>query len=185
MNRILKQNTAKTIVIGQLFDYSDSKTLLYDALGGNDNFDPTKLKCTIFKNTTSSVITLSKMGGSNNINLVAGGMATLELTAGNVDTVGDFTITFENATEGQEIIFPVKFEFTVAPNTVDELVSGVDFIKAVTEGDAEVDIAASPWQLVIKHKTTGAELIRKDLFDITGQPIADVATVIAQHREAS
>lgn len=111
--RELKQNTAITVLLGQLFDWADSKTLLSDALGGNDNFDAADIVVTIFKGTTSTELTLTKSGGSNDINLVAGGMASLELTTGNTDTLGLLTITIENATAGSEVVFPASFEFAV------------------------------------------------------------------------
>ena len=110
----LKQNTATTIMLPrQLFDYGDSKTLLYEALGGNDNFDPTKLICTLTKNATQSVLTLTKSGGDNDMNLVSDGLATFEFTAGNVDTLGKLILSFTNATVGSEVIFPLSFEFFV------------------------------------------------------------------------
>ena len=96
MSRFLKQNTAVTILLGQLFNWADSKTLLYDALGSNDNFDPTKLVCTLSKGISQSLLTLSKSAGNNDMNLVSGGMASLELTIGNTDTCGDLIISFTN-----------------------------------------------------------------------------------------
>jgi hypothetical protein len=130
--RYLKQNTAVTVLIGQLFNWSDSKTLLYDALGGNANFDPTALVCTLTKGTSQSSLTLAKSASDNDMNLVNGGMATLELTAGNTDTIGELIISFTNATAGGEVIFPCKFEFMViSANAYNQLISGID-ISVVT-----------------------------------------------------
>jgi len=56
----LRQSTAITKAIGQLISYEDGKTSLYDALGGNDNFVPTDLKCTLTKGISQSVLTLAK-----------------------------------------------------------------------------------------------------------------------------
>lgn len=112
MNRILKQNTGVTILIGQLFNWADSKTLLYEALGGN-NYTPSTLVLTISKGATQSTLTLTLSGGTNNFNLLADGMASLVLTTGNTDTCGDFIITLTNATVGSEVVFPCKFEFTI------------------------------------------------------------------------
>lgn len=116
MSRYLTQNTATTVLIGQLFDFADSKTLLSDALGGNTNFDPTDLVCTLTKGTVQSTLTLTKTGGTNDMNLVSGGMATIELTAADTDTEGDLILSFTNAVEGSEVIFPCEFEFVVTEN---------------------------------------------------------------------
>lgn len=113
----LKQNTAVTITLGQLFAFSDSKTLLKDSLGVG-SLDPSLIKCTLTKGTTQSTLTLTASGGNNNIVLVNGGMFTLTLTTGNVDTLGDLVLSFENATVGSEIIFPVSFKFSVLPASV-------------------------------------------------------------------
>jgi hypothetical protein len=56
----LRQSTAITKAIGQLISYADGKTSYYDALGGNDNFVPTKLKCTLTKGITQTIPVLAK-----------------------------------------------------------------------------------------------------------------------------
>jgi ABC-type transport system substrate-binding protein len=110
----LAQNEATTVLIGPLFDWGDSKTLLFDALGGNDNFDPDTVVITLFKGTTATVLSdVAKTGGTNNINLVNAGMATLSLTAANVDTAGPLTIALTNATAGGEVLFPKISKFCV------------------------------------------------------------------------
>ena len=114
----LKQSTAVTKIIGQLFDFADSKTLLSDALGGNANFDPTDLTCTLTKGITQTTLILSKSAGDNDMNLVSGGLASLELTAANTDTLGDLIISLENAVEGSEIIFPCSFKFDVVAESM-------------------------------------------------------------------
>ena len=125
MARYLRQNTATTILIGQLFSWADSKTLLSDALGGNENFDPTKIVCTLTQGDTQNVITLSKSGGDHDMNLVDGGLASLELTAGDVAVRGDMSIAFTNATEGDEVIFPRTFNFTITAIPVNSRAPGV------------------------------------------------------------
>jgi len=91
--RYLRQNTAVTIVVGLFVDYSDGKTLLRD----NDEFDPTDIVCELVKGNSSSELTLSKTGGDNDINLTGKGLATLELTAGNVATLGQLRLSFTDA----------------------------------------------------------------------------------------
>jgi len=115
----LRQSTAITKAIGQLISYEDGKTSLYDALGGNDNFDPTEfLLFTLIKGITPSKLNLSKIGGNNDMNLIPGGMATLELTAANTDTLGDLIVSFENRIEGGEIILSESFQFVVIPAAI-------------------------------------------------------------------
>lgn len=59
----LKQNTAVEKLIGQLFSFSDGKTLLTEAVGGNEDFDPSLLTCVLSKNTTQSTYILYKDAG--------------------------------------------------------------------------------------------------------------------------
>ena len=66
---------------------------------------------------------------------------------------------------------------------IDAVDTVVDFIKDVTEGDAEIDTGATPWQLVITKKGTATELVRKDLKDKDGNNITGISTVIGQHKE--
>jgi len=241
--RYLRQNTAVTIVVGLFVDYSDGKTLLRD----NTEFDPTDIVCELVKGNSSSELTLTKTGGDNNINLTGKGLATLELTAANVDTLGSLRLSFSDAIVSEfptETILAFSEDFAVLPANVydsmfgsDKLqvdieqvkgsgiagvndfkadVSGLstfdpetetvvvenvndckadvsalatqvtaDFIKNVLEADAEVDTSANPWQLVIKHKTSQAELIRKDLKDVNGVGITSITKIIGQHKEPS
>ena len=141
MEGFLRQNTAVTITIGQLFSWADSKTLLSDALGGNVNFDPADIVCTITKGTVQSVITLAKSGSDNDMNLVSGGLATLELTANNTNTCGNLAIPFTNAVEGSEVIFPCTFTFSVLlENVYDSLISGTGELPAMIFSWLGVDI---------------------------------------------
>lgn len=187
----LRQNTAVTITIGQFVDWADSKTPLYLALGGNANFDPTKLICTLTKGSSQSVLTLTKTGGINNVNLLIDSQISFELAANDTDTPGRLVLSFNNSVEGQEVILEGKtFEFMVIPAAVyDSLIGGnqlpvdVSFIRSVLEGDAEVDVSKNPWELVIKNKTTGIELIRKSLKDVNGTGITSTTKIIGQQKE--
>lgn len=53
-------------------------------------------------------------------------------------------------------------------------------VLAILQGDWSVDTAATPWQIVCTHKTTHAELIRKDMKDVSGTGIAATTTVVGQ-----
>jgi hypothetical protein len=239
----LRQNTAVSVVIGPFIDWQNGKSLLRD----NADFQPSDITCELVKGITSSTLTLTKTGGNNDIVLTGKGLATLELTAANVDTPGPLRLSFVdvlvNGFPSQTILSFVE-DFTVLPAGVyDSLIGGnklqvnieqvkgvdiagindfkpdisglstfnhetdtvivenvddckadvsslaiqttVDFIKNVLESDAEVDTTVTPWQLVIKHKTTGAVLIRKALKDVTGAGITSTATIIGQHKEPS
>jgi hypothetical protein len=189
--RYLRQNTAVSIVVGPFVDWQNGKSLLRD----NDDFEPTDIVCELVKGISSSELTLTKTGGVNDIALTGKGLATLELTAANVDTLGPLRLSFTDALvtgfPTQTILSFVE-DFTVLPAGVyDALIGGnvlpadVAFIRSVLEGDAEVDTTVTPWQLVVKNKTTGAELIRKALKDVTGASITSTTQVIGQHKEPS
>lgn len=115
--RYLKQSTAITIVVGQFVDFSDGKTLLTD----NNDFTPADLVCELVKGNSSSELTLTKTGGDNDINLTGKGLATLELTAANVGTLGQLRLSFTNAISGgysTETILPFIEDFEVLPANV-------------------------------------------------------------------
>jgi hypothetical protein len=63
--------------------------------------------------------------------------------------------------------------------------AGVDitFIKNVIEGDAIVDTSTNPWQIVIKIKGTGTELIRKDLKNVEGGNLTNANTIVGGQLE--
>lgn len=56
-------------------------------------------------------------------------------------------------------------------------------IRDIMEGDATIDISTTPWQLVIKKKSTSTEVLKKNLKDVNGVNIAAVTTVIGQQLE--
>lgn len=53
-------------------------------------------------------------------------------------------------------------------------------IRNIIEGDATIDTSTTPWQLVIKTKSTETEILKKDLKSVAGINIAAVSTVIGQ-----
>lgn len=61
--------------------------------------------------------------------------------------------------------------------------ANLTFIKEVTEGDATIDKSGTPWDLVIKKKSTATELIRKELKDTDGNAVTGITTVIGQQVE--
>jgi hypothetical protein len=90
----LIQGVATTIPVGLMKSFLDGKTLLTD----NDAFDPTDIVCELVKSDgTSTTLTLTKTGDTNNINLTGQGLASFVLTAANLDTTGFLRLSFTNA----------------------------------------------------------------------------------------
>jgi hypothetical protein len=123
---LLRYNTATTVTVGPLIDYTDARSPIID----NDVFDPTDLVCRLYKGATGSTLTLSKTSGNNDMVLDGYGMASLELTAGNVDTCGLLRVLIINSiTDGvsSKYTLPVTADFMVVPAAVyDSLVAGTD-----------------------------------------------------------
>jgi len=281
----LRQNTTKNQAIGMIISYADGKTSYCDALGGNDNFDPTKLKCTLTKGITQTVLTPAKnrgdyivsgtltpdaaggylsnfqkigggyyiwfdsaysytyiissilnsrdcpywessnpeligtynphngatgvatisagteSNGTNNINLLLGGLASFELTAANTDTLGDLIISLEDADSADPQILSEAFCFTVIPAAIYDSLYGNEAAALATEAnvaavgaqitnqlvecDQYIDRTnAAQWQVVICAKGNPAiEYARKDAFDENDAPVISAAQVIAKLQE--
>jgi len=113
----LKEDTAVTVLVGPLVDWANGKTILAD----NDDFDPNDIVCRLVKGASESTLTLTKTGGDNNINLTGYGMATLTLTASNVDTAGRLQLQFCDAVSSgypTETILPFARSYSLfADNT--------------------------------------------------------------------
>jgi len=119
----LRQNTAITVVVGPFIDWSDGKTLLRD----NDEFTPSDITAELVKGSSSSTLALTKTGGDNNMNLTGKGLATLTLTAANIDTPGQLKLCFVDAVPGgfpTETILPVEEDFIVLPANVYDALFG-------------------------------------------------------------
>ena len=114
---VLRQSAGVTVTVGPFVDFADGKTVLTN----NAEFDPNDIVCRLIKDASESTLTLTKTGGDNNINLTGYGMATLTLTASNVNTAGRLTLLFCDATVGgygTETILPLSKSFTVYPASV-------------------------------------------------------------------
>jgi len=61
----------------------------------------------------------------------------------------------------------------------------VKFLQNVAEGDIEIDTTTTPWQAVVKIKSTDTELIRKNLKDKDGNNITSVNAMIGRYTEPS
>ncbi|RKY09839.1 MAG: hypothetical protein DRP56_02050 [Planctomycetota bacterium] len=130
--RCLKQNTAITVVIGPVMDWANGKTRLTD----NSEFAPsTDLQLELVKGSTSSTLTLTKTGGSNDCNLTGKGLATVELTAGNTDTLGQLRLCLSDKDIGgypSETILPVTEDFMVMAANVYDSLYGSDKLQVDT-----------------------------------------------------
>lgn len=103
--RELRYNTATTVVVGPLIDISDGIATV-DAATVAD------IDCGLVKQGTAGAsITLTASGGDNDMTPVANnpGHYSLELTAGNVDTVGRLRITFNDP----DVFLPLWEDFEV------------------------------------------------------------------------
>ena len=58
-------------------------------------------------------------------------------------------------------------------------------VRDILEGDETIDTGQTPYQQVVKRKSTDDELIRKDLKDVGGGNITGTTTVIGQRVEPS
>ncbi len=62
--------------------------------------------------------------------------------------------------------------------------TSIAFLKNVLEGDETIDTAPTPWERVVKIKSTSTELVRKKLRDVNGNNITATSTVIGRSTEA-
>ena len=144
--RYLKQNTAVTIVIGSLVDWADGKTLLRD----NEDWVPADITCELIKGSSSSTLTLTKTGGSNDCNLTGKGQATLELTASDTDTAGQLRLSFANKITdaySSNVILPFVEDFMVlAANVYDSLTGSdklqVDSVQIDYDGPTNAEVTS-------------------------------------------
>jgi hypothetical protein len=118
--KFLKQSTAVTIVIGPFLDDMDGKTPETALTVANIDAD-------LYKGATKSDLTLTLSGGNNDCVHIANGFYSLELTTGNVDTLGSLKLAFNVAGA-----LPVWEDFIVLPAAVYDAMfgSGSIFVKA-------------------------------------------------------
>lgn len=119
---------------------------------------------------------------ANVINLVGGGLASFTLSAADTNTIGDLIISFENATEGSEIIFPQSFLFDVVSAENFDL---AEMIKnQIIECDCFYDTTKNPWQIVVHKKGDPTTVYaRKNAFDDAGNMIRTKAQLVLKLSE--
>lgn len=82
----LRLGTATSVLIGPFIDDTDFVT-------PETGLDVTSMDCDLYKGVTRSDLTLTATGGGNDCAHLANGYYSLELTAGNLDTVGPLEVT--------------------------------------------------------------------------------------------
>jgi hypothetical protein len=149
--RYLRQNTATVIVVGPFVDWQNGKSLLRDQA----DFVPADIVCELVKGSTSSELTLTKTGGSNDIVLTGKGLATLELTAANVDTLGHLRLSFtDKLVSGfpTQTILSFAEDFMVMPAAAYDALFGnlnvFKYLAAFVEGTWNLKTgSADTWQI--------------------------------------
>ncbi len=66
------------------------------------------------------------------------------------------------------------------PERVATVKAIVDSLQDLIEADKVIDIAQSPWELVIKHKDTGTELLRKTMKTPQSASITNILNVLGR-----
>ena len=83
-----------------------------------------------------------------------------------------------------KVIGSAIFKPTVISSAGAAIKLQTDFLKNVTEGDWRIDITTTPWQIVNHAKgDSGTEFIRKNLYDVSGDNIGNITTIIARSLE--
>lgn len=125
---ILKQNTATSIIIGPMHDS-------VDGVSPENAIDVSTIDCDLYKGVTKSDLTLTAVAGDNDCVNTANGYYSLELTAGNTDTLWQGRITFNVAG-----VAPFWEDILVLPQNVYDALCGADKLQVdVVEG---ADIAS-------------------------------------------
>ncbi len=205
----LKQNTACEIILGPILDCVDGKTpvetLTLSGITAAIYKGSTRTVITLTASGGDNNLTYVD-DGYWKLTLTAGNLDTsgrFKITLRDDDVflavVEDFMIqpeavynvapaTPQNVADAKDNIIEAIDNIPVT-QAVD--ISGLatqetlDWVKNVLDGDTSIDNTANPWQIVVKNKTTGAELIRKDLKDINGVGITAITKIIAQQKEPS
>ena len=129
----IKQSTAATLCVGPLLHPTTGEPVT--------SVTASSITARFISGVTSASITLSASGGSNDIVHIANGMYSLEVTAGNVGTLGPFKVSLV----GGDAFSPYTGSGTIVPaNVYDSLVAGSDTLQAdVTQAGGSAVTASS------------------------------------------
>lgn len=83
----------------------------------------------------------------------------------------------------EQMVTAVLDEVLTTHTTADSLGEILQFLNNVAEANSTIITTTTPWRLRITHKTTGAVLVEKDLYDKDGNPIISITTIIGRHTE--
>lgn len=139
---ILKKSTAITIPIETLYSKSDHTTLA-------TSIDAEEWTCTLTKWVTASSLTITASGGNNDAVYVTPGLASLELTTGNTDTLGRMTLIITDpncdiVTIRCDVVDPNYYAFRYTTGEIDVYSwGGVKVNAADANGLPSVNIADS------------------------------------------
>lgn len=139
MVRYLEKDAGKTVLVGPF-------TAIADAIAPVTSMTEGDISCDLFKDVARTALTLTSTGGGvNDIVLVANsdGYWTLELTNGNVDTVGELTISFSLPA----VFLPFKEVFEVVSKNVFDSRQGTDYLHVNVAEISEDATAANNLEL--------------------------------------
>ena len=165
--RFLRQSTAVSKIVGPFLNATDGVTLM-------DSLTVTDITCWLFKGVANSELTITAAGGGvNDMAHVAVAEYSIELTAGNTDTLGSVRLNFTEDVGGSAP-FPEDFEvITQAQYDVwfGSVVQPADVTKI---GGASLNTALAQ---------IGSNVVSMDSDVITSAKIADDA-IAAEHLKA-
>ncbi len=123
--------------------------------------------------------------GLTNINLPNQTMNITGSLSGSVGSVaGNVVGSVGSVADPSNIATAVQQKDVSAFSNTDQAGGILKRLIDVVESDEFIDTTATPWQHVLNKKgTPAAELARKDLFDVSGNDITSVATVIGKKTE--
>ena len=129
----IKQSTAATLCVGPLLHPKSGEPVT--------SVTPGNITARFISGVTSASITLTASSGNNDIAHIANGMYSLEVTSGNVGTLGPFKVSLVDS----DAFSPYTGSGTIVPaNVHDSLIAGSDTLQAdVTQAGGSAVTASS------------------------------------------
>lgn len=155
MTRELKQSTATTVIVGPFLDDTDGKSPEAGLTVASIDVD-------IIKGITRTDLTITSSGGNNDMAAVGpNGYYSLELTATDTNTLGNFRVTFNISGA-----LPFYEDFIIRPaEPYDTLIGGTDNL-TVDLSTATIDLIHDE---VVEGSTTHRQAQRLMLSILTGE----------------
>lgn len=184
----LEQGTESFSLYVQLFDNTNGapKTgLAYDDASLVTSYAADKGSIVDVSPVSIGVVTVYTSGGFVEVDASAlpgvyrFDVPDLALTSGNIVTV--YFIHDDIRSKAVVIMLsPLEAKVDILDTNVAAVLADTDFLQKIADGDLSIDTGQTPWQMVIKEKSTAYELIRKDVKTPAGVDITDVASIIGQ-----